>query len=1150
MTTFKNTRSSNPKKFFSWIQERRFKILLAGTLLMILISSMCTIPGLIDHPQFTTPISGDWVETQLRLNDMLWAYYTFFIIDYFWAFLLLWVIYYFVKEEYKKTLSKWKLIPGNEHATHWVMRIGFVFFIIVICAAYSADCIENYIYLKDFYYPEGLVNLKIALYTAVALLFLILVIRKYFKVYNKTVLSFLKASVYSLFIIVIIGVLLPTATQINSIVVNLYDHPLNLFILLVISAPIYSVMLAHYPSYFNIDEKFRKWYRAFCRLGLASTVFYRRNKDHKGDSDGVIEGDLNFLFRILGILFYVALFYLIAFTSEINFKWGISTSGIAITMLALGIYVLYNLTIRKNTWLYTNIYFLSKRIPFSEGDYNPRITKQSNKPQEEEEENSDEKANEEKITKEEANALKALKRLLENRRKSITAKLPISKGEKENLQKILPSIRAYLWVLTTTIIFHVLLFGYFGYAAFIAECNDCFYSRIPVLLSLLCIFSQMITYIYYRTFRSILKFVFFSKDNDVIINAFYIMRVIEVNPKEEVQLSQYHIDFKKKQLLTFFEQKPFGDFTGILKFYSRWNNGIFNIKFFSFGSLSNDVLFLQFTIVFGLINTFFLIIINSIDWSSFYFNAALIILSSLFLYYGILVVLTKNYIFYKYSKESYAMNNRKKFKFYLVLGFFILFLGNRLGRIFPNDLFTLETVDRVVSAELDLETYVSKLPEKQTRYYIGAYGGGMKSNAWTLSVLNKFYNDDPQFLEKAVVISGASGGTMGLINWSAIVNREQIVEEQQKMITNISTEHVLSLDLTHILGRDTFNHLFIPGINLSGKDRSTRAMQRYASLSGNSQETVNSIPFRVYWKELYESKNSHFPILIANTTNVSGNQGMAVSIQIDENKPEYSLLYQGANNILDLERIEYIDNDTIPTITDVTLSYYNAASTSNRFPLISPAATIKTLGQYNDGGIYDNSGLLSAYKLFRSINRLDSIRDLSHLTQRNVFINIVNDKNLYIKNVVEKSIKDTLRINKINESTEINAILNSIASTEMMPIYIKKELERLDKEGLIDFKTIYLPHTFTMNDVKNIYGEELELGNGQSETYKSLYQSVLDNDSKIKGLLNSVCDFNYGRVIEPPMSRVLANDAYDFMKSMLGKDSEAHKDIQEIISIK
>lgn len=1144
MTTFKNTLSSSIKRFFSWIQEKRFKILLGLTLLMILVSSMCNIPGLIDHPQFTTPIHGDWVVEQFDIN-MLLAYYAFFIIDFFWAFLLLWTIYYFVREEYRSARADTEIKIFKKKA----LRVGFILFTIVTCAAYITDCIENYIYLKDFYYHEGLVNLKVGLYAVVALTCIILILRKYFSRFNKTVISFLKSSVYSLLIIIIIGVLLPTATQVNSIVVNLYDHPLNLFILLVVSAPIYSVMLAHYPSYFNIDEKFRKWYRASCHLGLISTVFYRRNKDHKGVSNGVIEGHLNFLFRVLGILFYIALFYFIAFTSEINFKWEISTSGVAITFLVLGIYLLYRLTIKKNTWLAVNFDYLLKRIPFSDGDYNPGIREKSNDI--DPDEDSEKDSNEKDLSPEEKNKIEAAKRLLNNEGRLERAKSRIEKEDQDKLQVILPSVRAYLWVLNFAIIFHILLFGYFGFA-YVIECDDCYYSRIPVYLSLICIVLQMITYVYYRTLRSVLKFIFFSKDNNVVLNAFYIMRVIKVNGEEEVQLSQAHIDLKKEQLIAFFDQKPFGTLTGILKFYSRCNNGLAKIKYFSFGSLSNDVLFLQFTICFGIINTLFLLWINIIDWHSFYFNAALIILSSLFLYYGILVVLTKNYIFYTYSKESYAMRNKKNFKFYLVMGFFILFLGNRLGRIFPNELFTLETVPRIASAELDLETYVSNLPEKQTRYYIGAYGGGMKSNAWTLSVLNKFYIDDPQFLEKAVVISGASGGTMGLINWSAILNCEQITDQQQKMITDISTEHVLSLDLTHILGRDTFSHLFVPGvfgINLSGKDRSTRAMERYADLAGNSNGTVNSIPFRMYWKELYESKNMHFPILIANTTNVSGNQGMAVSINIDKNKPEYSLLYQGANNILDLKHIDYKENDTLPTITDVTLPYYNAASTSNRFPLISPAATIKTLGQFNDGGIYDNSGLLSAYKLFRSINKHDMIPDLN---QHNVFINIVNDKNLYIRDFIKKSIKGTIQINKINEGTEINAILNSISSTEMMPIYIKKELERLDgEEELIDFKTIYLPHTFTMSDIKNIYGKEFELGNGENETYKTLYNCVLANDKMIKELLSPVaCDLTYDRVIEPPMSRVLANDAYGFMQSMLGDKSEAHKEIQKIISIK
>lgn len=1140
MTTSKNLQSSIVGKFFNWIHNKKFIVLLALTLLMIFVSSRCNIPGLIDHPQFTTPINdGAWVKEQL--GSMLWVYYGFFAIDFIWVLVLLWVIYSFVKKEYTERRDVYK--------KDWRVKAGFIGYSIVVVAAYIVDCIENSIYLSSFYYPENITKAKTALYAAVILIYLILIIRKYFHVYNKTIISFVKSSVYSLLIIIIIGVLLPTATQVNSIVVNLYDHPYNLFILLVISAPIYSVMLAHYPSYFNIDEKFRKWYRASCHWGLMSTVFYRRNKEHKGDSDGVIESHLNFLFRILGILFYVALFYLIAFTSEINFKWQTATSGLAITLLVIGIYILYNLTIRKNDWLDANFDLLQDRIPFSDGDYNSKNTLKDEEKDKEDDSKND--CKKEKLGPIEANKKKAEDRLNDNIKRLENARSPIPEGFKDNLLSILPSIRSYLWVLTVTIIFHILLFGYFGYASIIQDCTECFYSRIPVILSLICIFLQMITYIYYRTFRSVLKFVFFSKENDVIINAFYIMRVIKVQRDKEVQLTQKHIDLKKAQLLAFFKQEPFGTPTGIIKFYSLCNDGVAKIKFFSFGSLSNDVLFLQFTILFGIINTAFFILINYYDGLSLYFNAALIILSALFLYYGILVVLTKNYIFYKYSKERYAIRNSKNFKFYLVMGFFVLFLGNRLGRIFPNELFTLDSVSRVADEELDLKTYVNELPENQTRYYIGAYGGGMKSNAWTLSVLNEFYKNDPEFLEKAVVISGASGGTMGLINWSAIRKNDPTDSLAQEMITDISTEHVLSLDLTHILGRDTFNHLFVPAVNLSGKDRSTLAMKQYATLSGNAENAVDSIPYRKYWKELYRSHNNRFPVLIANTTNVLGNQGMAVSIRTDQTPDEHSLLYQGADNILDLKRITYVDNDTLPTITNVTLPYYNAASTSNRFPLISPAAKIKALGHFNDGGIYENSGLLSAYKLFRSINSHDSISNLDSLTQRNVFINIVNDKKLYIQKTVKEWIKKELMVNKINKNTEVNAILNSIASTEMMPIYIKKELKRLDENHeTIDFKTVYLPHTFTMNDIKNIYGEELELGDGQNETYKTLYECVLNNDIVIRELLSSNCDKGLKRIIEPPMSRVLANDAFGFMRSMLSENSEAHKKIQEITSIK
>lgn len=547
-------------------------------------------------------------------------------------------------------------------------------------------------------------------------------------------------------------------------------------------------------------------------------------------------------------------------------------------------------------------------------------------------------------------------------------------------------------------------------------------------------------------------------------------------------------------------------------------------------------------------NTIFFLIINLNNEAPFVMNATLIILSGLFLYYGILVVLTKNFIYYKYSKEKFARRNQRKYNIYLISGLFILFLLNRTGRYFPNELFALETIS-YQTEDLNLDTFVKQLPKNQVRYYIGSYGGGMKSNAWTLTVLNELYNKDPKFIDKTVVISGASGGTMGLINWSAIANSNQPDTQWQSMITQISTENILSLDLTHMLGRDTFNHMFVPGFDLKGFDRSTKAMLRYATLANHQTNALSSLSYRSYWNSIY-SRYGHFPVLISNTTNIKGNQGMAASIAIDSSKAEYTYLYQNADNILDLITVKNGDDWHAPK--KKTLSYYNAASTSNRFPLLSPAAKIESLGYFNDGGIYENSGMLSAYKFYRAVSNKEEKDSIQSTTQKNVFINIVNDKNAYIKKMIEDCKgEDALYIGELNKSTEINAIVGSIASTEMMPIYIKTELQRMaDNDPNIEFKTIYLPHTFTAQDVFTIYGEAIDFGKGQEHTYNQLYECVKSNNQKIRSLISSSCELSDDViVIEPPMSRVMSQQAYQFMQEMVRKDPLAKSTIQEIINV-
>jgi len=666
-----------------------------------------------------------------------------------------------------------------------------------------------------------------------------------------------------------------------------------------------------------------------------------------------------------------------------------------------------------------------------------------------------------------------------------------------------------------------------------------------------CILLQMVSYVYYRTFRSVLRFVFY-KDTKAINNAFYILKDIELARAEdgvvsmEVSLTE---DCKKEHIKTFFEDIDFKFEKGYFKYLNGL--GIWYYKFlrgFSFGALSNNITFLQATTIVGFLNAVIFIGINIFSELALRINPILIILSALFFYYGFLVVLTKNFIYYKYSKEKLAQEKQARFNFLLVFFAVVLVVCNRLKVEFTNNLFTLPLVERKITDEESLEKYVKKLPKDQVRYYIGCYGGGMKSNAWTMTVLKALYDQDNDIFKKTVGISGASGGTIGLANIAAILNANSAEEQAwDSIIKSISTENILSLDLTHILGRDTFNHLLVPFKDQRGKDRSSKAMAHYAKLTNNTDQVYKPTPYRAFWKKLYDDQGQQFPILISNSTNVEGNGGMAVSVRTDDSIAK-KILYQDSDDVLEILKTKYDPQGNRIKDDSLTLSFFDAASTSNRFPLISPAAKIETKGHFNDGGIYENSGLLSVLKLFRAVNYLEKSKHIDNLEQCNVFISIINDKNLYIKEYLKK-VAGRLSTSMVNESTEISAILNAVAATEMLPIYVKSNLELMEySDGQhVEFRKILLPHQFTVADIKAIYGEELDLGKKESlnEVHKKLYRIVQQNNTEIKDLVNQKCLLLGKPVIEPPMSRVMAEPAYDFMKTML--NHEMTKDVMKKI---
>lgn len=1053
------------------------------TIAILLASSIFHIPGIVDHPQFDEYTDASFLKELIGSGDLAWMkswFYMYFIIDLIWPALLLFVVYRILKFRNKKYPEQFNAL--------W-LKIAMV----LIFLAYGFDYAENINYWMCFSYNNYLAYAKIGCYAAVALVLLYSCLNSVVNDFLPTILAFIKSAFFSLLILVVIGVLLPTASQVNSIVVNLYLKPLN-FVILLVFLPFFAIVVAHYPSYFNFKRGRRKWYMSKINFfDLVGIISYRNkkednNKECDDDKGKVNKKTLNFLYRILGICFYTALFYMISYTSEVNFDWKLQMGKLTFALFLIGVFLLYFLMNIKSVWYQHHYdYFSRWMTQFYDGDYDPVSSA----------------ANEEKI-------LFPLPNWLERRL------LPKAKGQKDKINdfKVINGpVIAYLILLSLTILFHIV----FCVRLFVMEYQ---YTETMVKLSLVAIVLQMFTFIFYRAFRSVLRFVLFNPNSRTIINAFL------ENPTSQ------EYDPQKKDAKNFVRE-----IDGVVRFFSSFDFSKDSrfLRFFKalrWGAFSNNVLFLQVNAIFGVANLVFLIIINGQSWLATHFSTIVIILSVLFLVYGAFVVPVKNWIYHT-SKQQQPPKSTTVFENLVYAVFVVLLVLGVITKNVGNDLFTLKPVPRNAEEEISLAQYERNLDESAPRYYIGCYGGGMKSNAWTMTVLNELYGSNPDMVKNTVGVSGVSGGTMGLVNFLAILNRydkndEVAKKERASLVKSVSTQNILSMDITHATGRDLLNYLFRP-CDASGLDRSSKAMQRYAKVTGDNLDGDEArSTFRKYWKHLYQKFDRSFPIFIANTTNVQGNQGMAVSVKTERADLD-SILYRGADDILQIET-----TDPTSGIKNHTLGFYEAASTSNRFPALSPAAKIETKGHYNDGGIFENSGLYSAYKLFQAINKAKEIKDLDRLKQKNTFVAVINDKNLYVKYYLEKelkSMKKSMFVDEVNHSSELGAILNSVASTEMTPRAIKSQLKRLANDyGCIEYEPIYLPHLFTVGDIKSLFGKKLLLKNSKMAD-RILHQIAVKNNRYI----DSIYDAKKARrpIIEPSVSRVMAEPAYDFMKLML-----------------
>jgi len=998
------------------------------TVLMMVCGKVFSIYDWILHPQFTEPkVTGDWFVAHTTAFQK-WIFYLFFLFDFFWAALLFVILGKYVK---KKAI---------ENHIPWIFKL----FVALASIAYTFDCTENFHYIIYNEYPQTIVSIKIAAY-AITLLTVIIIWLNYSIKDSFVILKeFVSSSWISLLFLAIIGLTLPKAPQVNSIIVDLYYHPFwFVIVLLLLLAPIYCITLSHYPNYFLLSKSNRNFQDKEWRMTKVFAIFgfiWYKNGKEDTDKGRAYESKVSFLRRTIGVFFYAALFYMIAYTADTNFDFSVKLSGFANLLVVGLIWWLYVLKKKKDAWW----------------SYYKEITE------------------------------------------TVDTEIDLYRKDVKDPSNLNKPIKGYITFLIITIIAHILLIV-------LLRSSEHPYNFTTVITSLVCITLQAITYTYYRTFRTLFKYLYFNENNDATFTAFSIFHDEEDKRSHEE---------KKAFILKIFEENNYFGQSPFSKMLSK-----IKIGQLSLGSFSNDVIFLKIIAYFGVANTLFLIAINIWPTFAMEVNAIIIILSYFFLLYGIVVIILKHFIYYNLSgKETsldeFAKRNKRKFFFTVYATLLLLVIFNYLARFnesTANNLFHLTQIKDTTKEIVTLEEYAKNLPE--TRYYIGCYGGGMKANAWTMTVLNALDKNNTLY-DKTVCLSGASGGTIGLINYSVIKHENESQEARDSIIRKIGTENILSMDLVHLFGRDWFTHVFVP-LDLEGKDRSTGAMRTYASYANPtfSEEVFQTKTYRQYWNEMYAERKNHFPILISNSTNIKGRQGMAVSITTDG--ISHQILYLGANDILNL------DNDK-------TLSFYNAASTTNRFPLISPAATIEGEGQYNDGGIYENSGLLSAYKLYEAINELDA----SARQKKTVFINIINDKAQYIKSRMD-SIMETCKGGKINKSNEISAILNSVAATEMFPGYIKDKLKLLTLQNdSVTFESIYLPHKFYLKDVQAMYGMELDT----IDCIQKITEIIDANNDEIKSLMEGASKAT-NTIIEPEMSRVMAIPAFEFMQYMLNHSS-------------
>lgn len=419
--------------------------------------------------------------------------------------------------------------------------------------------------------------------------------------------------------------------------------------------------------------------------------------------------------------------------------------------------------------------------------------------------------------------------------------------------------------------------------------------------------------------------------------------------------------------------------------------------------------------------------------------------------------------------------------------------------------------------------YIDALGEhsSDTFFFVAAHGGGLKANIWTLNVLHHLDTlTDGQFMQKSVALSGASGGSLGLGLYTVLKAQHGVdTTAIRERIEALSKDDYTAVDLAMMFGPDLGRKLFPLNVLGGSKDRPYYSMVRYQNhVEETCKEDLSKVPFREYWKMAYDKmiaeKMEHFPSLIMNTSATNGQRGILWSLKSNS----FSNTFHNSQNLADLSGGK-------------TLSYYQAISMTNRFPLLSPAAKIRGYGHFIDAGAIENSGLLGCLNFYEKLKNYHCSvihgRDI-------VFVEIVNSKSIYVRDLIKKfelkEIKHKIPYNE-NESATLITDLKAGLNLDKMPDYLSDymvEWAGLSKK--YHYHKIVLPHRVSIEDVEGQLSGEIE----DCDVRKRLITFLEESNDLIRSVTEGKKGFfEKWTSLEPELSRQFSKSNLFYSKHIL-----------------